>query len=88
MITLTVSATKYPVEIENTVDGKAVNVEGKGFLQYARYQENQPIIPNGEYASVTFLASRFKDSYSIREIVSAKPLQANAPETTKKNTSK
>ena len=74
MITLTIKASKSPLEIENTKDGSAVNVGGFKFEHYARYAEGQTKFPDGDYQEITFEASKFRDSYQPRGILSATPI--------------
>lgn len=73
MITITVTATKGVLEIENTADGSACSIGGHKFDQYSRYQEGQEKFPDGEYESITFEASAFKGAYTPRQILSAIP---------------
>ena len=75
MIILTARQSKYgPITIENTQDGSAVNVGGYKFDQYSRYAEGAEKIPDGDYSEVSFVASKFRDAYQIREIIQAIPL--------------
>lgn len=74
MITLTIKGIKTPLEIENTQDGSAVNVGGFKFEHYAKYPEGATKLPDGEYSEITFEASKFRDSYQPRGILSATPI--------------
>lgn len=78
MITLVVTADeKGPLYVEKSTDGKSCTIGGYKFDHWSKLPEGMDI-QDGPHDEISFACSKFRDSYQLREILSATPIQKTA----------